>query len=71
MFSSYTVWAMKLDRLFDSGEPVISFEFYPPKTERGFASLYRTIADLKQLQPEPEPHSSPSLSSCLASSCLL
>ena len=51
MFSSYTVWAMKLDRLFDSGEPVISFEFYPPKTERGFASLYRTIADLKQLHP--------------------
>lgn len=42
---------MKLDRLFDSGEPVISFEFYPPKTERGFASLYRTIADLKQLHP--------------------
>jgi methylenetetrahydrofolate reductase (NADPH) len=34
------------------GEPVFSFEFFPPKTDRGFASLYRTIQDLKMLNPD-------------------
>jgi methylenetetrahydrofolate reductase (NADPH) len=32
-------------------EPVISFEFFPPKTDAGYRSLYRTIEDLKQLSP--------------------
>jgi methylenetetrahydrofolate reductase (NADPH) len=32
-------------------DPVISFEFFPPKTDAGFRSLFRTIEDLKQLGP--------------------
>jgi methylenetetrahydrofolate reductase (NADPH) len=34
-----------------SGQPVISFEFFPPKTDVGFRSLFRTIEDMKQLDP--------------------
>jgi len=30
---------------------VISFEFSPPKTDRGFDSLYRTVRELKRLEP--------------------
>jgi methylenetetrahydrofolate reductase (NADPH) len=33
------------------GGPVISFEFFPPKTEAGYEGLYRTIAELKRLSP--------------------
>jgi len=32
-------------------QPVISFEFFPPKTDIGFRSLFRTIEDLKPLGP--------------------
>ena len=42
---------MKIDRLFGQTEPVISFEFFPPKTERGYSSLRATIAELKRLDP--------------------
>ncbi len=42
---------MRIADLFGSGEPVFSFEFFPPKTDRGFASLFRTIAELKRLDP--------------------
>ena len=42
---------MRLDPLFQAGKPTISFEFFPPKTDEGFASLYRTIEELKPLQP--------------------
>lgn len=31
--------------------PVVSFEFFPPKTDAGYRSLYATIADLKRLDP--------------------
>src|SRR5512134_2028631 len=31
--------------------PVISFEFFPPKTDAGYQSLYRTVAELKRLDP--------------------
>jgi methylenetetrahydrofolate reductase (NADPH) len=34
-----------------SSAPVISFEFFPPKTDAGYRSLFRTIEDLKQLAP--------------------
>ena len=40
-----------VDRL-GRGDPVFSFEFFPPKTDRGFASLYRTIQDLESLNPD-------------------
>jgi methylenetetrahydrofolate reductase (NADPH) len=43
--------AMRIVDCFGRGRPVISFEFSPPKTEAGFASLYRAIAELKQLDP--------------------
>jgi methylenetetrahydrofolate reductase (NADPH) len=46
-------WAVMriVDCFGQGGKPVISFEFSPPKTEAGFSSLYRTIAELKQLDP--------------------
>ena len=42
---------MKAAELFATGAPVISFEFFPPKTERGHESLLSTIAELKRLDP--------------------
>ncbi len=42
---------MRIADLFADGEPVFSFEFSPPKTDKGFESLFRTIADLKKLDP--------------------
>ncbi len=35
----------------EGGFPVFSFEFFPPKTDAGYRTLYRTIADLKELGP--------------------
>ena len=37
---------------FFRGRPVFSFEFFPPKSERGFADLFETIAELKGLDPD-------------------
>ena len=34
-----------------SGDPVISFEFFPPKTDVGYRSLFRTIEELRALSP--------------------
>ena len=42
---------MRTSELFVEDRPVISFEFFPPKTEQGFASLFRTVAELKRLDP--------------------
>lgn len=42
---------MRIDTLFKSGLPTLSVEFFPPKTDEGFAALYKTIDDLKPLQP--------------------
>ena len=42
---------MRISQLFDRGDPVFSFEFFPPKTDAGYRSLYRTIEELKQLAP--------------------
>ncbi len=42
---------MRIVELFGKGGPVVSFEFFPPKTERGFGPLFRTIAELKRLDP--------------------
>lgn len=38
------------DRL-DSGEPCFSFEFFPPRTERGVTSLFNTVLELRALDP--------------------
>jgi methylenetetrahydrofolate reductase (NADPH) len=40
---------MRIVDLYGAGEPVISFEFFPPKTDTGFQSLFRTIAELRPL----------------------
>jgi len=42
---------MRIADCYGQGRPVVSFELFPPKTEAGFASLYRSIAELKQLDP--------------------
>lgn len=42
---------MSIVELYSGGEPVISFEFFPPKTDVGFRSLFRTIEELKELAP--------------------
>jgi methylenetetrahydrofolate reductase (NADPH) len=42
---------MKIARLFQRGRPVFSFEFFPPRTDAGYTSLFRTIAELKELTP--------------------
>ncbi|HEX6493211.1 MAG TPA: methylenetetrahydrofolate reductase, partial [Candidatus Dormibacteraeota bacterium] len=31
--------------------PVFSFEFFPPDTETGTENLFRTIAELRELEP--------------------
>lgn len=43
---------MKIVELFQQQRPVCSFEFFPPKTDEGFTTLYQTIADLKRLNPD-------------------
>ena len=42
---------MKISKRFQTGKPVISFEFFPPKTDAGFAPLFRSIAELQVLDP--------------------
>ena len=42
---------MSIVDLYGRGGPVISFEFFPPKTDAGFRSLFGTIEDLKDLAP--------------------
>ncbi len=42
---------MRIPDLYAAGQAVFSFEFFPPKTEAGYRSLYRTIEELKQLEP--------------------
>jgi methylenetetrahydrofolate reductase (NADPH) len=42
---------MRIDRLFGTGLPTISFEFFPPKTDAGFVSLFQSIDELHPLKP--------------------
>jgi methylenetetrahydrofolate reductase (NADPH) len=45
--------AMRIDEMYTSGDrPVFSFEFFPPRTPEGEASLYRAIAALRPLAPD-------------------
>ena len=41
---------MRVADCFGRGRPVISFEFSPPKTDKGFDALYRTVRELKRLE---------------------
>jgi methylenetetrahydrofolate reductase (NADPH) len=42
---------MKIASLFGRGAPVVSFEFFPPKTEEGVEQLYRTVEELRPCRP--------------------
>ena len=42
---------MKIRDLFKTGRRLFSFEFFPPKSEAGAATLERTIRELSDLQP--------------------
>jgi methylenetetrahydrofolate reductase (NADPH) len=42
---------MRIIDLIHSGGPTISFEFFPPKDDAGFADLFQTIEALKPLRP--------------------
>jgi methylenetetrahydrofolate reductase (NADPH) len=42
---------MKIRDLFKSGRRLFSFEFFPPKSEAGAATLERTVRELSDLQP--------------------
>ena len=42
---------MRIDDVLGNGLPAISFEFFPPKTETGFAALFQTIGELHPLRP--------------------
>ncbi len=38
--------------MYRDGGRAFSFEFFPPKTENGFGSLFRTVEELKRLNPD-------------------
>ena len=43
---------MRIDEAYaNAGEPVFSFEFFPPKTEEGERNLYAALAELSELDP--------------------
>lgn len=42
---------MKISSLFQRGAPVVSFEFFPPKTEEGVEQLYKTVEELRGCRP--------------------
>ncbi|MEW6272994.1 MAG: methylenetetrahydrofolate reductase [NAD(P)H] [Thermodesulfobacteriota bacterium] len=42
---------MRIDQILRAGEPVFSFEFFPPKTPQGEEALLRTIDELRPLAP--------------------
>jgi methylenetetrahydrofolate reductase (NADPH) len=42
---------MRIDRLLGGAEPLFSFEFFPPQTDAGVASLFSAISDLSDLRP--------------------
>ena len=42
---------MRIDEVLGRGKPGVSFEFFPPKSEAGFAQLFSTIDDLHPLRP--------------------
>jgi methylenetetrahydrofolate reductase (NADPH) len=42
---------MRIDQILAAGEPVFSFEFFPPKTDAGERNLYTALAELRTLEP--------------------
>ncbi|MGH0033283.1 MAG: methylenetetrahydrofolate reductase [Myxococcota bacterium] len=43
---------MRVADLYGQGRPIFSFEFFPPRTEKGAASLLRTARELAALSPD-------------------
>src|SRR5215208_7159462 len=43
---------MRIDRILEERRPVFSFEFFPPKTDEGQATLENTLAVLKDDRPD-------------------
>ena len=43
---------MRVAELYDRGRPIFSFEFFPPKTEKGVEALFRTLSELAPLAPD-------------------
>jgi len=43
--------AMRIDDILGKGKPTVSFEFFPPKTDAGFTSLFQTIDELRSIRP--------------------
>ncbi len=43
---------MRIAELYKRQRPVFSFEFFPPKTELGVRSLFRTLDELRKLKPD-------------------
>lgn len=42
---------MHIADVIKSNKPALSFEFFPPKTPEGFDALFKTISELKPLEP--------------------
>ena len=42
---------MKIIDILDTGKRTVSFEFFPPPNDAGFADLFKTVAALKPLDP--------------------
>ncbi len=42
---------MRIDQILAAGEPLFSFEFFPPKTDAGERNLYAALEELKVLEP--------------------
>ena len=43
---------MRVADLYGHGRPIFSFEFFPPRTEKGAESLLRTLGELAELHPD-------------------
>src|SRR5688572_21851595 len=42
---------MRIDQILGLGTPTISFEYFPPKTDAGFALLFQAIGELHAVKP--------------------
>ena len=42
---------MRIDEILATGPPAFSFEFFPPKTDRGEHNLYAALQELRPLEP--------------------
>ena len=42
---------MKIRDMLAGPEPVVSFEFFPPKTDKGMENLYASVETLKPCRP--------------------